>query len=369
MIDYTNSKLLLDASKIPVGEVVWRSPSNLAILKYWGKHGIQLPNNPSLSMTLQNAYTDTVIKYSPKEDYASGIDLDFHFHAEPNEAFKAKIVSYFESLLPIFPFLEQLKLDIHSGNSFPHSSGIASSASSMSALALCLCTMEDQFFGTLEEDTAFDRKASYVARLGSGSASRSIFPGMALWGQTGEVEGSSDYYAVPLGDRMHEGFKNYHDDILIVQSGEKSVSSRAGHGLMDENPYAPTRYEQTKKTLHNLLAVIEKGDFEGFGKIAEAEAMTLHALMMTSNPPYLLMAPNTLAIIKKIREYRAETKQPLYFSLDAGPNVHLLYPEEIIHDVRLFIEEELLSFCEEGMMISDWIGEGPEEIDLEVEGS
>ena len=187
MIDYTNSKLLIESSKLTTGEVVWRSPSNLAILKYWGKHGVQLPNNPSLSMTLQNAFTDTVIRYRPKEDYTETIDLDFHFHEEANEVFKGKIERYFESLLPIFPFLKQLKLDIHSGNSFPHSSGIASSASSMSALALCLCTMEDQFFGTLDDDTEFDRKASFVARLGSGSASRSIFPGMALWGETGEV--------------------------------------------------------------------------------------------------------------------------------------------------------------------------------------
>ncbi|MFM8486940.1 MAG: diphosphomevalonate decarboxylase, partial [Bacteroidota bacterium] len=104
------------------------------------------------------------------------------------------------------------------------------------------------------------------------------------------------------------------------------------------------------------------GDLETFGKIAEDEAMTLHALMMCSNPSYTLIRPDTLAIIEKVRQYRADTGHQVYFTLDAGPNVHLLYPGEIVHDVRAFIDDHLLEHCEDNYVQQDWVGEGPEEL-------
>lgn len=360
--DYTNPKLLADTSKNTSGEFTWRSPSNIAIIKYWGKYGRQLPRNPSISFTLENAFTDTRLEYGPKEATEKNIDLDFFFHDEPNPAFQIKLVKFLESVSDIFPFLRQFKFTIRSGNSFPHSAGIASSASAMSALALCLCSMEDEIFQTLQNDVEFDKKASFVSRLGSGSACRSVYGGLALWGKTGEVENSSDLYAVPYADETHEIFKTFHDDILLVSTGEKSVSSTAGHGLMEDNIYAAPRFQQAGQRMHNLLEALKTGDVETFGNIAENEALTLHAMMMASNPSYMLMEPNTIEIIKRVRAYRAETKEPLYFSLDAGPNIHLLYPEEIIHNVSPFVESELLPLCQDGKMIQDWIGEGPQQV-------
>lgn len=361
---YENSRLVIDSSSPPeAGSVVWRSPSNIAIIKYWGKYGIQLPRNPSLSFTLASSFTDTRLEYEFRDKTDDGsIDLKFYFHQAENEAFKSKILKYLESLLPIYPFLKQLKLTINTGNSFPHSAGIASSASAMSALALCLCSLEDALFGTLQDPAEFDRKASFLARLGSGSACRSIFPHAALWGETPLVAGASNEFAVPLSEIVHPVFKDLHDDILIVSSGEKPVSSRAGHALMDGNPFAEPRYAQARQRLARLLDAMKTGDLEAFGKIAEDEALTLHALMMCSNPAYLLMQPGSIAIIEKVREYREETGHPVYFTLDAGPNVHLLYPGDIVAEVRGFIEEELKAFCENGYVQEDWVGEGPEEM-------
>lgn len=358
------SRLILDSSQtIEPGHVLWRSPSNIALIKYWGKHGIQLPRNPSVSLTLAASCTDTRLDYALREGADDGqIDLDFFFHQEENEAFKAKILEFLTSLLPTMPFLKQLKLTINTGNSFPHSAGIASSASGMSALALCLCSLEDRFFGTLQDADAFDQKASVLARLGSGSACRSIFPHAAVWGQTQAVKGSSDEYAVPVGDQIHDTFKDFHDDILIVSREEKSVSSRAGHALMDGNPYAEPRYAQARSRLTSLLDTMRTGDLPAFGKIVEDEALTLHALMMCSNPSYTLMHPNSLAIIEKVRQYRADTGHQVYFTLDAGPNVHLLYPGELVVDVRKFIEDHLEEHCEDGFVQQDWVGEGPEEL-------
>lgn len=360
---YENPRLLLDSSNPPEpGQIVWRSPSNLAIIKYWGKHGVQLPRNPSLSFTLSASCTDTALAYEMREDTGNGIALEFLFQGAENEAFKVKTLAFLENLLPQFPFLKQLNLKIQTGNSFPHSAGIASSASGMSALALCLCSLEDALFGTLQDAESFDRKASYLARLGSGSACRSIFPYASVWGVTSSVPGSSDEYGVPAEDLLHPIFKDFHDDILIVSQREKSVSSRAGHALMDGNPYAEPRYAQARARLTQLLGALRSGDLEAFGKIAEDEALTLHALMMCSNPSYMLMEPGTVALIQKIRAYRAETKHPVYFSLDAGPNIHLLYPGSIVAEVRGWIEEELKEHCVDGWFIQDWVGEGPEEM-------
>jgi diphosphomevalonate decarboxylase len=107
---------------------------------------------------------------------------------------------------------------------------------------------------------------------------------------------------------------------------------------------------------------MRQGDMDVFGRIVENEALTLHALMMTSNPSYILMRPNSLEMIERIRSYREETNHPVYFSLDAGPNLHVLYPESIIHEVRPFIEEQLVPLCEDQFWLADWVGEGPEQV-------
>jgi diphosphomevalonate decarboxylase len=362
MLDYKNPNLVIESAQVESGSITWRSPSNLAILKYWGKHGVQLPRNPSLSLTLSSSFTDTMLEYKPRESGDRNISLEFFFHQEPNEAFRERVLKFLESVADIFPFLRQLDLTIRTGNSFPHSSGIASSASAMSSLALCLCSLEEELFETLSDDAEFDKKASYIARLGSGSACRSIYPVASLWGQLGEVEGSSDEFAIPMAGQVHEAFKDYLDDILIASPAAKSVSSRAGHGLMEGHPFAEARYAGAKRKLHFLLEAMKKGDLDAFGKMAESEALTLHALMMSSNPSYILLKPGTLEMMERVRRYRAETKHPVYFSLDAGPNLHVLYPGDVVHDVRPFIEEELVPFCEDEKWLQDWVGEGPVQV-------
>lgn len=362
IMDYNNSKLVLETAKTEPGQVSWRSPSNLAIIKYWGKYGTQLPKNPSISFTLKNAYTETILAYSPKKSTEQNISLQLNFNGEKNEVFQQKMLRYFESLAAIFPFLRQLDLTIHTTNSFPHSTGIASSASGMSAIALCLCSLENRFFNTLSNSSEFYKKASYLSRLGSGSACRSVYPKMALWGESREVADSSNLYAVPMEGQIHPVFQTYHDDILIISKKEKSVSSRAGHELMEGNIYAENRYAQARQRLHNLLHILKTGEVDAFGAIAEAEALTLHALMMVSEPPYVLIKPNTLKAIDAIKNYRQTTKQPLYFSLDAGPNLHLLYPDTIKNDVQHFIRGELSEYCEQQQWIEDEAGEGPVEI-------
>jgi len=352
MLDYVNPKLILEKENITSGRIAWRSPSNLALVKYWGKYGRQLPRNPSISFTLNNAFTETILEYRPKESDNENIELDFFFEKKENDAFRDKLLKFLESIVDVFPFLTQLHLTVHSYNSFPHSTGIASSASAMSALAICLCK-------------DFLQKSSFLARLGSGSASRSVYPHLAIWGESAAAEGSSNLYAIPWGERVHPVFKTFHDTILIADRKEKSVSSRAGHGLMEGNIFAQNRYDQANERFAKLLKALEEGDLKTFGEITENEALTLHALMMTSEPSYILIRPNTLVMIEKIRAYRAKTNQPLYFSLDAGPNIHLLFPDEIKADVFDFIKKEMEPLCENGEWIADRVGEGSAKITIE----
>lgn len=357
MSNYTNPELLLKINDIEPGDVCWKSPSNIAIIKYWGKYAQQLPRNPSLSFTLDNAHTFTVLSYEAKE--SKGISFDVYFGGEKNMAFKPKIQKFLEQILSIYPFIEQLHFKIESENTFPHSAGIASSASSMSALALCLCSLEQRFFKTLNDQDEFLRKASYLARIGSGSACRSVFPIASVWGETELIKGSSNLFGVPVKDELHEVFHTFHDDIMIVNDEEKSVSSSAGHELMENNPFASTRYQQANERLKILLKALKDGNVEAFGQICEEEALSLHALMMLSTPSYLLIKPATISIIEEIRQFRKETKVPVYFTLDAGPNVHVLYPDLYKQVVTGFINQKLAPYCISGNYIEDHVGLGP----------
>lgn len=337
------------------GGVKWQSPSNIALVKYWGKKGIQQPQNPSISFTLKQCRTETSVFYEKSDRFG----LRFFFDGKPQPEFQSKVEAFLMSQRDSFPFLDQLDLQINSRNTFPHSSGIASSASSMSALMMCLLDIERQAKRAERIDL---RKASYFARLASGSACRSVLPKMALWGVTEAFEGSSDDYAVSLEDAIAPIFKSYHDSILIVSDAKKEVSSRVGHALMDANPFAESRYAQAKKHVKELLEALESGDLETFIRITELEAMQLHALMMCSEPSFILMKPNTLNIIQDLHDFRKETDIPVCFTLDAGPNVHVLYPDQHAEIVERFIMDELERYCVGGLWIPDQVGDGPSRV-------
>ena len=110
------------------------------------------------------------------------------------------------------------------------------------------------------------------------------------------------------------------------------------------------------------MYILKTGDLEGFIKIVELEALSLHALMMTSNPSYILIKPETLYVINKIIDFREITKIPICFTLDAGPNLHLLYPENFSSKVLDFINSELIKHCKNGKFILDKVGEGAKKI-------
>lgn len=342
-------------------QVTWRSPSNIALIKYWGKHGNQLPNNASLSITLHEAFTQTSVTPVAKKT-KHPIEIDFRFEGKKNNAFAKKIESYLSLIAKDFQWLKEYRLKIISENSFPHSAGIASSASSMSALSLCICSTDILLGGSAVNAKNFFSQASHFARMGSGSAARSVFGEFAVWGSTPAIKKANNESAIPYPVKYHAAFNEIQDTILIVHAGEKSVSSRAGHALMNKHPMADQRYLNAAMRFKKLLNAIQNGNWEVFGNMIEAEALELHALMMTSDPSFILMQPETLQIIEKIRAYRKKTGTPVYFTLDAGPNVHVLYPYFEKKTVRNFIQSELMPYCVDGKILYDFMGKGPTQI-------
>lgn len=339
----------------PKGTVSWKSPSNIALVKYWGKYDRQLPRNPSISFTLSNAHTITEIDYVYNEARKNEVSIDFTFENKPNQKFGDKIKKYVESIYNELPILGSLDLKIKSQNSFPHSSGIASSASSMSALVLCLLSIDQQINGHKEIDF---EKASHLSRLASGSASRSVFQKIAVWGRTDHVAGSSNDFAIPYHIDVDPIFLNFHDDILIASAKEKSVSSTAGHALMNNNPYSAARFQQANDHLGEIIKTLKNGDLGHFGHIVEKEALTLHALMMASDPPYILLEPTTISMIRIIQEFRKSKGVPVFFTLDAGPNIHLLYPHKYASSI-IELKDALRDLCVDGRIIEDVVGDGP----------
>jgi diphosphomevalonate decarboxylase len=345
-----------DTSKFIEETFSWKTPSNIALVKYWGKKEPQIPENTSISFTLDACHTITTVAFSPKKFTESNFEI--YFEGEKKEDFKPKIKSFFKRIELYCPYLNAYDLIIKSENSFPHSSGIASSASGMSALALCVMSLEKSLSSVELADEFFNKKASFLARLGSGSACRSVNGKIVVWGNHKEISGSSDLFGVEFSNEVHTNFQNYQDTILLVDKGEKQVSSTLGHQLMINHPFAEQRFVQAEENMTKMKGVLKSGNLKAFVNLVESEALTLHAMMMTSSPYFILMKPNTLEIINKIWEYRANSNSNLCFTLDAGANVHLLFPVIEKESVSNFVEKELIQFCQNNHYICDSVGNG-----------
>lgn len=327
-------------------------PSNIALIKYWGKYENQIPANPSISYTLNQCRTITEMEYAEGENFS--VKLFLSGKEEPK--FAEKTAKYLAGIEKYLPWVLRGSFVIKTENTFPHSSGIASSASGFGALAKCLMALDKEISGEKSPEETL-QKASLLARLGSGSACRSLYNGLVVWGATPVVSGSADEYAVPYPkSEIHPIFRDFNDWVMLIHEGQKSVSSTVGHGLMNGNPYAQVRFAEAAKNFFTLQEILKNGDMDGFIKLVEHEALTLHAMMMVSDPAFILMQTGTLETIHKVWDFRRETGLPLFFTLDAGANVHLLFPNDGQQErIKAFIETELLAYTQSGGVVKDFM--------------
>lgn len=342
--------------KVEKATYTWQTPSNIALVKYWGKSNPQIPKNASISLTLNNCHTITTIDFEKKSN-TNKVSFELFFEGKKKDDFKPKITEFFKRIEKYCPYIYEYNMVINSENSFPHSSGIASSASGMSAIAMCLLSLEKKLSPNLTEEY-INKKASFLARLGSGSASRSIEGPLVVWGEHPDIIGSSNLFGTKFPYKIHPIFENYCDTILLVDKGEKQVSSTVGHNLMHDHPYAEQRFKQANENLSKLSSILQNGEIKDFINLVESEALTLHAMMLTSNPYFILMKPNTLEVINKIWEYRVENDSSVCFTLDAGANVHVLYPASEKTEIETFIKNSLIDYCQKNQYICDNVGSG-----------
>lgn len=253
----------------------------------------------------------------------------FHFGEKENAEFKKNLEKRLERVEKNISIPFGIHIKVISRNTFPHSSGIASSASSMAAFSKMLCLIYDI------EDVKIQ---SIIARLLSGSACRSLEPGWNLWGETSDVNQSSDQYAISMNQRVHPEFHSLQDWIFVCSRDVKSLSSSDGHKLMDDHSFLDQRIRNAHGRLKEILKLLEMSPTKDFFEMMEQEALELHSLMMTSRPPYLLLEPESLMLMKKITSLRNQGVLCGY-TLDAGSSVHLIFPKSQLGVMSRYFDE------------------------------
>jgi diphosphomevalonate decarboxylase len=277
---------------------------NIAFVKYWGKAdaALNLPANPSLSMNLAALTTATTVEFRP------GLPSDtVTIDDQPaTDQAAARVVAHLDRVRALAGTDDRAW--VASRNDFPAGTGLASSAAAFAALSLAAALA----VGLDLDEAALSR----LARLGSGSACRSVPAGFSLW------QGDSDEtsYARQVASPEHWDLR---DVIAIVSHKHKSVGSLEGHALASSSPLHAARLAAVPGFLDAVRQGLEKRDLSIMGPAVEVDAMAMHGVMMTSQPALLYWLPETVAVLREVRAWR-QSGLGVYFTLDAGPNVHCL---------------------------------------------
>lgn len=279
--------------------------ANIALIKYWGTRDpeLNLPLNDSVSITLDATRTVTTVTFDP-ELAADSLTIG----GVPADEAALQRASRHLDLLRERAGVEW-RARIVSENTFPMGAGIASSASAFAALTVAAASALG-----FDLDT---RDLSRIARRGSGSAARSVYGGYVWWHAGHDDAGS---YAEQLAPAEHWALR---DVIAIVEEEAKEVSSAEGHRLAQTSDFLQARLTQVERNLPTVRRALLERDLHTLGPLIEADALAMHFVMMSSSPPLFYWAPATIALIKAVHRWRDEGL-PVYFTIDAGPNVHLI---------------------------------------------
>jgi len=319
-----------------------RAGSNIAFIKYWGVSDarLNLPLSNSISMTLADAYTTTSVEWDTRGGSGDEITID----GSRLDARRAERISrHLERMRALANVTWRAR--VVSQNNFPMASGIASSASGFAALTVAGCAALG-----LQLTPA---QLSALARRGSGSACRSLFGGFVEWEQ-----GRDDVTSVARQIQPPDHWELL-DIVALVSAAEKAVSSESGHLLALSSPFNSARIDQVGMWLMEVRAAIATRDIERLGAAIERDALAMHAVMMTSTPSLLYWQPGTLAVLHAVRRWRAEDKLPVYFTIDAGPNVHLICEAAC----RSAVLERLRGLKEVEQVLVSRPGPGPQLLD------
>jgi len=310
-------QILRGRSKEPVREQgIGRAPVNIALCKYWGKRDaeLNLPRNSSLSVTLPGMEVEMRVEVSGEG--RDEVVLEDNRLPQDEAAFQ-RVVEY----LDLFRGAKGLRFRVESRSAVPPAAGLASSAAAFAALVRAL----DALFGW----ELTPRELSILARLGSGSACRSIFQGAVVW-QAGRRRDGMDSFARPLNIVWPE----FRMGLVLISTAEKAVGSRPGMNHTVETSPLYSRWPAVaEQDLQRMLAALEGRDMGALGGLAESNALCMHATMIAARPPLLYWEPKTVSAMKRVWAMRQEGRR-VYFTIDAGPNLKLIYPVEEARVVR-----------------------------------
>jgi diphosphomevalonate decarboxylase len=282
-----------------------RANANIAFIKYWGNldDDLRLPVNSSLSMNMDGLYTETTVRWN--ETLIS--DQLILNGAEESGKTLQRVSTHLDIIRRRVGI--NIYAQVESTNNFPMGAGIASSASSFAALTVAAVRATQTEF--------FEKELTTIARLGSGSASRSIPDGFVEW-HSGKTHEESFAESIAPHD-----YWELEDVIAVVSSEHKKVGSTEGHTSAKTSDLQEARVAGAAKRLEQCKAAILGRDFASFAEVVEYDSNLMHAVMMTSRPALFYWQPTTLAVMQAVRDWRAEGLNVCY-TLDAGPNVHCI---------------------------------------------
>jgi len=301
------------------------APANIAFIKYWGNTDDNLPLNSSISMTLDHCMTTTTAEHTDAQENSILIadDQDVFHELSTADIKGKKAYEQVERIRNMSGTKDFLK--ITTKNSFPSNTGIASSASGFAALtaAAVLAYGMNDFFEDKKE------LSKLVRQSGSGSAARSVYGGFVelLTGKNSE-----DAYAVQLADEKHWGLC---DIVAIVNGSSKKISSSEGHRSARTSPYFETRLAEMDSRINLTREAIKEKDFEKLGIATERDTISMHMIMMSSQHPLYYWESGTIEVMKHVIAWREQEHIQIYFSIDAGANVHVICEEKNVDEIEI----------------------------------
>ncbi len=315
------------------------APSNIAFTKYWGRKDetLRLPENGSISMCLSNLLTTTTVEFSSKykKDQINIEDPERiikHLDRIRNLAALRKMAGF------------EYKARVVSNNNFPSGTGLSSSASGFAALTLAACAAAGLKLS--------EKELSILARLGSGSACRSIPSGFVEWldGDTSETSYAKTIFPADYWDIA--------DIVAVVSEGKKEVSTSKGQQTAFSSPFMQTRLKNMPKKNALIKKLIQEKKFKQFGEELEAEALELHTIMLTQRPALIYWTPGTLRIMKLVSKWRTEGL-PVYFTINTGQDIHLICEGKNVEKVKNklkeldFVKEIIVNIPSEGTRLTN----------------
>lgn len=280
------------------------APSNIAFIKYWGREdeAFRLPTNGSISMNLSNLLTTTTVEFDQSYT-ADSIVLN----GKEEDATTSRGVKHLDRIRKLAGISTKAK--VVTENNFPTGTGLSSSASGFAAL-----TVAGVAAAGLELS---EKELSIIARQGSGSACRSIPDGFVEW-----LDGDTSETSFATSLHPHD-YWDIADVVAVVNIGPKDIPTSEGQLSAESSPFFLTRLDHMNKKIKDMKDILKKKDFQAFGELIEAEALELHAIMLTSKPSLIYWLPGTVRMMHQVKKWRSGGLS-VYFTVNTGQDIHLL---------------------------------------------